>query len=146
MSEIEVFNILGIKYFDKGYEKSSYVELAKAPVSGIRGVSETDAVNLKKALRVGTVGELATSKYVRIAQALTAFSSISTEVLDKKFESKEFKKLRKQPVSSISGISEKGGALLKKALGIDTIEELAENKYVMIAQIVTTMATLESLL
>ncbi len=146
MGETEIFNILGIKYFDKGYEKSSYQELAEAPISGIKGVSETDATDLKRALRTKTVGELATNKYVQIAQALTAFSNVSTKVLDKKFESKEFKKLRKQPVNSISGISEKGGTLLKKALGIDTVEELAENKYVKIAQIVSTMATLESLL
>ena len=141
-----MFNILGIKYFDKGYEKSSYAELADAPISGIKGVSQDDAVDLERAFKVKTVGELATNKYVQIAQALTAFSNISTEVLDKKFESKEFKKLKDQPVSSISGISKKDSELLKKALGIDTIEELGENKYVKIAQIVTMMAALESLL
>jgi predicted ABC-class ATPase len=145
MGEIEIFNILGVKYFDKDFEKCSYTELVEAPVFAISGVSEADATDLKKALKVKSVGDLATNKYVQISQALTAFSDISTEVLDKKFESKEFKKLRKQPVSAISGISERSGKLLKKTLGIDTIEKLAGNKYVKIAQITVTMAALESM-
>ena len=146
MGDIEIFNILGVKYFDKDFEKRPYTELVEAPVFAISGISEADAADLKKALKVKSVGDLATNKYVQIAQALTAFSDISTEVLDKKFESKEFKKLKKQPVSAISGISERSDKLLKKTLGIDTIEELAENKYVKIAQITVTMAALESIL
>jgi len=146
MDEVNRFNIIGIKYFDKGYERFSYKELVEAPVSAISGVSETDATDLSRALKIRTVGDLARNKYVKTAQAITAFSNISTEVLDKRFESKEFKKLRKLPVSAISGISEKSGALLKKALGVDTIEELAENKYVKIAQIVSVIAALESML
>jgi hypothetical protein len=146
MSEIEIFNILGVKYFDKDFEKYSYTELVEAPVSAISGVSEADAIDLGKALKVKSVGDLATNRYVQTAQALTAFSDVSTRVLDKKFEAKEFKKLKKQPISAISGISDRSGRLLKKALGIDTIEELARNKYVKIAQITVTMAALESML
>lgn len=146
MADVEVFNILGVKYFDKNYEKISYAELVKAPVSAISGVSESDAAILRTVLKVKTVGDLATNRYVQIAQALTTFSNISAEILDRKFESKEFKELRKQPVSAIAGISRKSGELLKKALSIDTIEELAENRYVKIAQITVTMAALESML
>jgi len=146
MEEAETFNILGIKYFDKGYEKVSYSELVEAPVSAIRGVSETDLDDLKKSLRVKTVGDLANNKYVQIAQALHAFSSISTKILDKSFESEEFENLGRLPVDAISGISKRGSKMLKRSLGIDTIEELAENRYVKIAQIVDTMATLESIL
>ena len=38
-----------VKFFDKKYEKLSFEELCKAPVSAISGISESDAVDLKKA-------------------------------------------------------------------------------------------------
>ena len=129
-----------VKFFDRKYEKLSFEELCKAPVSAISGVSESDAAYLKKAFGIDTVGELAASKYVLLSQGINCFSKCSGEILDKKFESAEFEELRKKPVSAVSGISESDAVLLNKAFGIDTIQELAENKYVMIAQFVTALA------
>jgi len=135
-----------IKYFDKAYENLSLKELRDAPVSAISGVSETDAADLKKAFGINTVGDFATNKYVLLAQAINAFSRYSGKVLDKEFESAEFEKLREKPVYAISGISENDALLLKKAFGIDTIGELAENKYVQIAQLTTIPAAIMELL
>ena len=75
-----------------------------------------------------------------------AFSRYSAKVLDKEFESAEFKKLREKSVFAISGVSEGDARLLKKAFGIDTIGELAENKYVQIAQLTTIPVSLMELL
>jgi predicted RecB family nuclease len=135
-----------VKYFDKAYEHLSLRELRDAPLSAISGVSEADAAKLEKAFRIRTVGDLATNKHVLIAQAINAFSKYSGSVLDKKFESAEFKKLRDKPVSAISGISEDDAALLKKALGISTIGDLAESKYVQIAQLATIPISMIELL
>ena len=135
-----------VKFFDKEYEKLSLEELCKAPVSAISGVSESDAADLKKAFGITTVEELATNKYVLPAQGINSFSKYSGKILDKEFESTEFEELRKKPVSAISGISEGDAALLKKALGINTIQELAENKYATIAQLVTTLVSLAKIL
>lgn len=135
-----------IKYFDKAYENLSLKELRDAPVSAISGVSETDAADLKKAFGINTVGDFATNKYVLLAQAINTFSRYSGKVLDKEFESAEFEKLREKPVYAISGISENDALLLKKAFGIDTIGELAENKYVLIAQLTTIPASIMELL
>lgn len=126
-----------VKHFDKDYEKLSLHELRDSPVSAISGVSESDAADLQKAFGIKTVGDFATNKYVLLAQAINAFSRFSGKVLDKEFESTEFEKLREKPVSAISGISEGDAALLKKTFGIDTVAELAENKYVQIAQLAT---------
>lgn len=123
--------------FDKEYEQKSLPELSKAPVSAIQGVSETDAASLKNSLGIGTVEELARNKYVLLSQAINVFSKQSGKILDKEFNSAEFEDLRKKPVSAISGISENDAALLKNAFGINTIQDLAENKYVQIAQLVT---------
>ena len=135
-----------VKFFDKKYEKLSFEELCKAPVSAISGVSESDAADLKKAFGITTVEELATNKYVLLAQGTNSFSKHSGKILDKEFESTEFEELRKKPVSAISGISEGDSVLLKRAFGISTIQEMAENKYVMIAQLVTTLVSLAKIL
>lgn len=131
-----------VKFFDKAYEDKSIVELAKAPVSAISGVSESDAADLKRAFGIETVADLATNKYVLLAQGINCFSGCSGQILDKAFESEEYENLAKKPASAISGISGEDAALLKKAFGIDNIKELAENKYVAIAQTTVAMASL----
>ena len=130
------------KFFDKPYEKKSILELAKAPVAAISGVSESDAQDLKKAFGIKTVEDLATNKYIKLAQGINAFSAASGTILDKEYVSEGFKKLAGEPVSAISGISKDDASLLKKAFGIDTIRDLAENKYVGIAQATVSLATL----
>lgn len=59
---------------------------------------------------------------------------------DKAFEGKEFADLAEAPVDAIAGISAADAELLKKALNIKTIRDLAENKYVRIAQAVVALA------
>ena len=135
-----------VRYFDKAYEKLSLKELRDSPVSAISGVSESDASGLKKAFGIKTVGDFATNRYILVAQAINAFSRFSGKVLDKKFESAEFEKLREKPVMAISGISKGDAALLKKTFGIDTIGELAESKYVQIAQLTTIPVSMMELL
>jgi predicted RecB family nuclease len=131
-----------VKFYVKAYEDKFIEELVLAPVYAISGVSESDAADLKKAFGIETVEDLATNKYVRLAQGINSFSECSGEILDKVFESTEYENLAKKPVSAISGISDEDAALLKKAFGIDTIKELAENKYVLIAQTTVAMAAM----
>jgi predicted RecB family nuclease len=135
-----------VKFFDKVYEANSILELAKAPVAAISGVSETDAEDLKKAFKIKTVEDLATNKFVKLAQGINYFSACSGEILDREFESKEYEKLAEKPLSAISGVSKGDAILLKKAFGIDTIRELAENKYVAIAQATVSLASLVQVL
>jgi len=135
-----------VKFYDKKYEDLSIEELVNAPVSAISGVSESDAADLKKAFGIETVGDLATNKYVKLAQGIDCFAQCSGQVLDKAFESKEYENMAKKPVSAISGVSDADAALLKRAFGIDTIEELSGNKYVLIAQTTVAMAAICRLL
>jgi hypothetical protein len=146
MADVKMSSILKEKYLDKEYEMMSWKEVANSPVSAISGVSERDGKDLKDAFGIDMVRELAENKYVFLAQGITAFSKASGVILDKTFESKEFEELRKKPVNAIAGISETDAALLKRAFGIDTIQELAENKFVCIAQTIMSLAFLEELL
>lgn len=131
-----------MKLFDQSYESKDMEELLKAPVSAINGVSESDAASLKEALGIETIKDLAVNKYVRIAQGISSLSRASAEILGRSFDSKEYRTLREKPLSVISGISDESASLLKEALGIDTIRELAENKYVLIAQMTLTIASM----
>ena len=131
-----------VKFYIKDYEGKNLEELTQSPVCAISGVSESDAEDLKKAFNIETVEDLATNNYVRLAQGINAFSECEGEVLDKVFESQEFQNLATKPVSAISGISEGDAALLYKAFGIKSVKDLAENKYVSIAQTTVAMASL----
>jgi predicted RecB family nuclease len=133
------------KYLDKKYEMMSWKEVAAAPASAISGVSEQDGKDLKEAFGINTVKELAKNKNILLAQGINAFSKASGAILDKTFESKEFEELRVKPVIAIAGISETDAQLLKQAFGVDTIQELAENKFVCIAQTIIALAFLEGL-
>ena len=131
-----------VKFYDEAYEMKSIEELVDAPVAAISGVSDFDAEDLKKAFGIATVKDLAINKYVTLAQGINCFSACSGQILDKDFESKEYEDLAMKSPSAISGISEQDAALLKKAFGIDNIKELAENKYVAIAQATVSLASL----
>ena len=129
-----------VKFYDKPYEDKTVEELVKAPVSAISGISESDALVLKATFRIGTVEDLATNKYVKLAQGINSLSECSVQILDKTFGSKVYEDLAKKPLSAITEISENEAALLKRIFGIDTIKEMAENKYVLIAQTTVAMA------
>ena len=131
-----------VKFYIKDYEDKGIVELTQSPVCAISGVSEADAADLKKAFNIETVEDLAINKNLRLAQGINCFSECEGQVLDKAFESQEFKNLANKPVSAISGISENDAVLLDKAFGIKSIKDLAENKYVSIAQTTVAMASL----
>jgi hypothetical protein len=137
--------ILKEKYLVKKYEQLSWREVAEAPVSAISGVSEKDAEDLKSSFDIETVIDLASNPFVCVAQGINSFSKATTEILDKTFNSKEFKEMRRLPVHAIKGVSEEDSALLKRAFGVDTVQELAENKYVYVAQTIVTLAFLEEL-
>jgi len=130
----------------KKYINTSWIALAEAPVTAIRGVSQKDAVDLNETFNIRTIRDFAENEYVCLAQGINSFSKASGEILKKKYNPEEFLRLKDQPVDAISGISKGDTALLKRAFNIETIADLAENKYVLVAQIILTIASLERLL
>jgi hypothetical protein len=138
-------SILNEKYLDKQYETMAWNEVADAPVSALSGVSEQDRNDLTEAFNIRTVKDFALNKYVLLAQGINSFSKASGVIFDKTFNANEYEELRQKPVNVIAGISATDAALLKRAFGIDTIQELAENKFVCVAQTIMALALLEEL-
>ncbi len=63
-----------------------------------------------------------------------------TKFFDKDYEQKDFSELADAPVEAIAGLSQADAAALTQALKIKTIRDLAENKYVRIAQAVAALS------
>lgn len=59
--------------------------------------------------------------------------------VDKAYEQMEFSALAEAPVDAIQGVSAADAQALTQALGIRTVRQLAENKYVKIAQAITLL-------
>ncbi len=62
------------KHVDKKYEQMDFDELAAAPVEALEGLSAGDAEALQKAFNIKTIRQLAESKFVLRAQAITALA------------------------------------------------------------------------
>ncbi len=63
-----------------------------------------------------------------------------TKFFDKQYEQKEFSELADAPVDSIAGVSASDAEALKSAFNIKTVRDLADNKYVKIAQAVVALS------
>ena len=63
-----------------------------------------------------------------------------SQFFDKAYEQQEFSELAEAPVDAIQGLSENDAKALKDAFGIDTVRELAEHKFVRIAQAVVSLS------
>ena len=64
--------------------------------------------------------------------------------VDKSYEGKSFKEIAKAPVAALQGLSDNDAKLLKEAFGIDTVEELAKNKFFRWAQAIVILAETEA--
>jgi hypothetical protein len=62
------------KFLDKSYEGKDFSDLVDAPVDALEGVSQGDAEHLKEAFNIKTIRDLAESKFVLRAQAITHLS------------------------------------------------------------------------
>ncbi len=68
---------------------------------------------------------------------------IRERYLDKKFRDKSWSVVASAPVSAINGVSEEDGVYLQRAFNIKTIQDLAENKFVRVAQTIIALAEIE---
>jgi len=59
---------------DKAWHGKSAQELADAPVSALKGVSEADADYLNKAFGIKTVRDMGTNKFFKAAQSIAALA------------------------------------------------------------------------
>ena len=134
------------KLVDKRYSSLSPKDILKLPVSVIRGISEKDEELLNKAFGIKTVGDLANNKYIAIAQAIVTLAPFWEKALDKEWEKKSPVELVSAPIDALSGVTPEDAELLRKALGIKTIQDLAMNRLILFALALKALAYLQDLL
>jgi hypothetical protein len=139
---------------DQEFHSKSFVEIAKAPLGVLGGVSRDQGLSVMDALNVKTIAELATCKHVLWAQAIntlakqertTAANPVLADIIDPKWEKSGLRDLAKASPAVLMGLSERGAKLLHEAIGVRTVEELATNRYVLTAQVIANMAKLEKI-
>lgn len=59
------------RHLDRAYENKDFDELADSQVDALEGVSKADAAALEQAFHIRTIRQLAESKFVLPAQAIT---------------------------------------------------------------------------
>ncbi len=64
---------------DEQFTAKCFRELVEAPISALRGVSQSDARALSKAFGVNTIGELADLRFVKWANAIKTLAEEETD-------------------------------------------------------------------
>lgn len=118
---------------DKAYETKPLQELVNASISALQGITDAGFEAVQKVLKVKTIGDLATNKYVQWAQSIAKAGDIKNMV-DKAWETKTLKEIAEAQISIIQGISEAGFETMKKVLHVQTVKDLANAKFVKWAQ------------
>ena len=62
------------KVLDKEFEEKTLAEIVKASPAALAGLTDERAAKLAEAIGAKTIGDLASNKYVRWAQALAALA------------------------------------------------------------------------
>jgi hypothetical protein len=63
-----------------------------------------------------------------------------SKFVDKAYEQQSFAELAKAPVAALQGVSEADAGALAKAFGVETIADLATNKFVLWAQAIHALS------
>jgi hypothetical protein len=152
---MQIANINTLKsVLDEAWHHKSFVEIAKAPPSALAGLDAADGQKLMEALDVKTIAELAGCRHVLLAQALAHLAPLDKEqsfkvalsgVLDPKSEGQPLRAIVKASPAVFLGLSEKKAKALAETIQARTVEELATNRFVLIAQALATLARQEKI-
>lgn len=70
---------------------------------------------------------------------------IREQYLDQRYREISWGDVAQAPIWAINGVSREDGEYLKRAFYIETIQDLAENKFVRIAQTIVSLAQIEDI-
>ena len=98
----------------------------------------------QEGIQTAEQGATETEKATSQATGRTPKGEISmadiSQFVDKDYEQKEFNELAEAPVDAIQGVSKGDAEKLQQAFNVKTVRDLAENKFVRIAQAIVTLS------
>jgi hypothetical protein len=139
---------------EDAYRGKSFGELTSAPINAMAGINHEQARQLMAGLDVKTIGELANSRYVLWAQSIThlarferidAFNPSLSAILDEKWAMKRLRTIAKESPAVFTGLSAKAAGVLAETINVKTVEDLATNRFVMMAQVIAHLAKYEKI-
>lgn len=141
-----------VSLLDEGFRSKTFSELAACPAGILAGLSHTQAARMMEALGARTIAEVAANRYVLWAQSITqlapfekvdGFNPSLSAILHARFEKMGFRELVKQSPAAFTGIGEREARLLEEGIGVRTIEDLATNRHILLAQVIWHLARYE---
>ncbi|MHB2168921.1 hypothetical protein [Alsobacter sp. R-9] len=142
-----------VSLIDEGHRSKTFGELAASPPGILAGLTHAQGAKLMQALDVDTLQDLAQSRYVLWSQSIThlaryekvdGFNPSLAAILDGQWEKKSLRELARARPSIFTGLSAKEATMLEEAAGIRTVEDLATNRFVLMAQVIAHLARYET--
>uniref|UniRef100_A0A7S1AK03 Uncharacterized protein n=1 Tax=Noctiluca scintillans TaxID=2966 RepID=A0A7S1AK03_NOCSC len=143
-----------VKAVDKGFEGTSFRELADSPTSALQGLNDKSSTALGK-LGVRTVRELGTWRLFKVAKAIVGLASFEVEgkrpkdatlninlALEDKYHSRSLKEILALPPRALQGVTPEMETHLEK-LQITSVVKLGEYKFAKWSEWVVELSEFE---
>lgn len=139
----------------KAYQGKSIQELTQAPVSAIKGISEALGKKLEEVFGIQTIRDMATNKFAEWASGTVLLADTDEGKAKRPARSSRKKaedgtdtrrapeSAADAPINRLQGISERQAELLQGEFRIDTVRDLANNRFFSIARAIVMLADVE---
>ncbi len=122
----------------KAYEGYTAEELAEAPITALKGISEESGALLEQAFGIESIRDMAASRLAERAEGIVTLAD--QEEADSVADEGSLRDLAAGPVARLEGISAEQATALDDALRIKSVRDLARNRFFRIARAVVTLA------
>jgi len=139
---------------DETARAKSFSDLARCSPGILAGLTHAQGAQVMEALDTRTIEGVAASKYVLWAQAIATLARHEktdlpnpalAAILDARWEKKRLRDLAGASPSVLTGMSDYEAKLLEEALGVRTLQDLATNRHILLAQAIARLAEEERL-
>jgi hypothetical protein len=132
----------------KAYDGWTAAELAGAPVSALKGVSQAHATKLKSAFGIETIRDMAESGLAERAEGIVTLADeenpdLSQHKRDSAAHAESLRDVADGPLERIEGISARQARIMRESFRIGTVRSLANNRFFRVSRAIVTLADLE---
>lgn len=128
----------------KAYEGYTPVELADAPVAALRGISAATGRKLKSAFGMDTIRDMASNEFFEQADGIVTLADAEADrggaTHDPGRRPSSLEQLAAGPLARMEGVTPHQARVLQHTLKIDTVRDLAGNRFFRLARAIVTLA------
>lgn len=132
----------------KAYDGLTPAELADAPVAALRGISDASGRKLKSAFGMKSIRDMADSEVFERADGVVTLVDVEGMGHAPAAEGKEkrspLRELAEGPVHRLEGVTPHQARVLQHTLKINSVRDLAGNRYFRLARAIVSLADAEN--